>query len=213
MNSQSIQKFVEQVKEVSEREPQNCSQVDVEVFEDVGQNLAKGMQDYLVNVDLTRSQFDVDLLFEEAGRLGMDFGDLQEYGIEVSSSKCGSASKCINKDSIKSIDDAVNKGKKFFNKFFNQSLDVYERAQCHDDFRTQVTPKVQGVLSTCPLILCTWPCFLFIEVPSCFLCFCIECPYRCLFQGWWDALFYVGFVIISLVLLCIVAFMHLFFLA
>ena len=76
MDTANVQKFVEQVQEVSEREPQNCAQVDVEVFEGVGQNLANNMQDYLVNVDLTRAQFDVDQLFEEAGRLGMDFGDL-----------------------------------------------------------------------------------------------------------------------------------------
>ena len=76
LDSANVQKFVEQVQEVSEREPQNCAQVDVEVFEDVGQNLASNMQDYLVNVDLTGAQFDVDKLFEEAGRLGMDFGDL-----------------------------------------------------------------------------------------------------------------------------------------
>ena len=32
---------------------------------------------------------------------------------------------CITKDSIKGLDDAVNKGNKFSNKFFNEALTVY----------------------------------------------------------------------------------------
>ena len=39
-------------------------------------------ENYMMNIDLSKSQYDLDLLFEEAGRLGMDFGDLKEYGIE-----------------------------------------------------------------------------------------------------------------------------------
>ena len=212
MDSKSIQKFVDQVKDVSEHEPQNCGNVDVEVFEEVGQNLVSDMKDYLVNVDLTRAQFDVDKLFQEAGRLGMDFGDLEEYGIEVSSSSCGKATACLTKNSIKNFDDAINKGQKFTNKLFIEGLNAYERAQCHDDFRSKVTPMVQGLISTCPLGFCTWPIWCVTEVPSCCFCFCIECPYRCVCQTWWDACWVFWVFTIACIVAFIVGILQLFFL-
>ena len=175
--------------------------------------MANNMQDYLVNVDLSRSQFDVDKLFEEAGRLGMDFGDLQDYGIEVNSSKCGKAMACITKDSIKGLDDAVNKGNKFSNKFFNEALTVYQKAQCHDDFRSKVTPKVQGLLSTypCGFFISSWSWIC--EIPNCILCFCCECPYRCCFQTPNDAIWTLIGLCCSLIVLSFAWFIQLYFLS
>ena len=72
----------------------------------------------MMNIDLTKSQYDLDLLFEEAGRLGMDFGDLKEYGIENQSPNCGGKT-CVDLKTIKSWDDAMNKGNKFTVKLVN----------------------------------------------------------------------------------------------
>lgn len=72
----------------------------------------------------------------------MDFGDLVEYGVEVNQSICGSATKCITKNSFKSLDDVFNKGNKFGNRFMKEAGDLYERAQCHEGYRNGVTPKV-----------------------------------------------------------------------
>ena len=153
----------------------------MQALENVSVNLATNVQDYLVNVDISKAQFNVDMLFEEAGRLGMDFGDLQEYGVEVKRSVCGSAKACITKNSFKNFDDAFNKGNKFSNKFFTEAADLYERAQCHEGFRNKVTPKVQGLWSTCPLWCFTFPWFYAIEIPNYIFCCPCECVYRCCF--------------------------------
>ena len=50
----------------------------------------------------------------------MDFGDLQEYGFDTKSGSCG-GNTCINRKNIKSLDDVINKGVKFTNKFLDQS--------------------------------------------------------------------------------------------
>jgi hypothetical protein len=47
------------------------------------------MTDYLLNIDITKASFDIDLMHEEAQKLGLDFGDLSEYGFDIKSSKCG----------------------------------------------------------------------------------------------------------------------------
>lgn len=65
-------------------EPQNCDQVDLVAMEKSSANIANNLiEDYIVNVDLTKAQYNLDMLFEQAGQLGMDFGDLQQYGLEA----------------------------------------------------------------------------------------------------------------------------------
>ena len=110
-------------------------------MEQVGQNLAANVQEYIVNIDLSQAQFNADLLFEEANKLGMDFGDLQEYGFDTKSSNCG-GNACINKDSFKNLDDALSKSRKFSYKLMDEGANLYKRAQCHPQFRKHVTPHV-----------------------------------------------------------------------
>ena len=65
---------------------------------------------------MTKAQFNVDMVFEEAQKLGLDFGDLEEYGFDVKSSKCGGQT-CIRKENFKDLNDALNKNQKFTKKF------------------------------------------------------------------------------------------------
>ena len=71
----------------------DCSEVDIQQIEQIGADVAN----YLVNVDITSAQFDVYLVLDQAGKLGLDFGDLQEYGLDVKSAKCGGKT-CFDKD-------------------------------------------------------------------------------------------------------------------
>ena len=99
-------------------------------MEQVGHDLVQNVQDYIVNIDLTKTQFDADKLFEEASRLGMDFGDLQEYGFHVGSDKCGGKT-CINKDSFRDFADALSKKNNFTKKTMDEMANFYKKAQCH----------------------------------------------------------------------------------
>ena len=40
----------------------------------MGSNIANQMTDYLLNIDITKASFDIDLMHEEAQKLGLDFG-------------------------------------------------------------------------------------------------------------------------------------------
>lgn len=48
-----------------------------------------------MNLDLTSMQFDAGALYEEAKKVGIDAGDLAEYGFDLKSSKCGGKT-CFN---------------------------------------------------------------------------------------------------------------------
>ena len=50
----------------------DCQDVDIRQIEEIGSTISN----YLVNVDLTEAQFDLDLMLDNANKLGMDFGDL-----------------------------------------------------------------------------------------------------------------------------------------
>ena len=58
--------------------------------------MGQDISNYLVNLDLSSAQFDMDLMLEQADKLGMDLGDLQEYGLDYKSAKCGGKT-CFDK--------------------------------------------------------------------------------------------------------------------
>ena len=134
-----------------------------------------------VNVDISSAQFNLESLFEEAARLGMDFGDLKEYGFTTNGHGCQTGSICMNRDSFQGLDDALNKGNKFTNKLLIEATDFYRRAQCDSSFRSEVTPRVKSIYTTFPFSLCTWPFACIIDVPLCCFCCCFEIPYQLLF--------------------------------
>ena len=53
--------------------------------------------DHIVNLDLSGTQFDPELLMDEARKIGLDFGELEDYGIKVNKN-CGNT--CPNSGSF-----------------------------------------------------------------------------------------------------------------
>ena len=41
-----------------------------------------------MNVDISNAQYDTEMLFDEAHKLGMDFADLRDYGYDPKNSPC-----------------------------------------------------------------------------------------------------------------------------
>ena len=64
------------VESIQDNTDVDCSQVDVEHLEKTGMEAINNLQEYIQNVDITKAQFDVDVLVEEASKLGMEFGEL-----------------------------------------------------------------------------------------------------------------------------------------
>ena len=101
----------------------DCSEVDIKQIEQVGKEITS----YLVNVDISSAQFDVDAVIDQASKLGMDFGDLEEYGLDFKSAKCGGKT-CFNKDQFKNYDDILFKGGKIGEKLGQEGVKLYRRA-------------------------------------------------------------------------------------
>ena len=70
------------------------------------------------------------MLFEQAKKLGLDFGDLEEYGFEINSSAYG-ASTCLSAKIFKDMDDALSKSNKFRTKIVSCGGSIYNKATCH----------------------------------------------------------------------------------
>lgn len=88
----------------------DCSQVDVKEIEQMGIDVFKNVENFVMNIDITNIQFDPHEMYEEAKKLGLDAGDLREYGFEAKG-KCSNMS-CINRDKIKNFADYLdNMGK------------------------------------------------------------------------------------------------------
>ena len=53
--SESINRFIEGVREASQRAPENCETVDVQALEDVSKSIANNIENYIVNIDLSNA--------------------------------------------------------------------------------------------------------------------------------------------------------------
>ena len=60
-----------------------------------------------MNVDVMSAQFDASKLFEDAQKLGLDIGDLQEYGFDLKGSKC-STNNCSGREFMMGLDERMN---------------------------------------------------------------------------------------------------------
>ena len=64
------------------RQQFDCSEVDIQEVEQLTMHVAETVQNMAMNVDITNLQFDTHSLYEEAQKLGLDAGDLEDYGFE-----------------------------------------------------------------------------------------------------------------------------------
>ena len=106
---------------------------DVQQIEEMGMELAQNVKDYVVNVDITNIQFDAVQMYEEARKLGLDAGDLSEYGFEEKG-KCTNLS-CINRDKVKSWSDYFDNMGNFQSRIADKSQQIINQAKCHPKFR------------------------------------------------------------------------------
>lgn len=117
-------------------------------------------------------------MLDEFKKLGVDFGDLNDYGFEYKSSSCGGKT-CLNKNALKDFDDILNKKRSFNAKIIEQGNDLYRRVSCHPKMQKHVNPVVKSILSTFPFAYITLPLGVIIDpLLWIFPCTCpIECAY------------------------------------
>ena len=60
------QQKIQQVLDQFRNSDVDCSEVNVDELEQMGSNIASQMTDYLLNIDITKASFDVDMMHEEA---------------------------------------------------------------------------------------------------------------------------------------------------
>ena len=87
-----------------------CSQFDIQEAEAVTQQFVETYKDFAVNVDLTKIQYNLGKLYEEAQKLGFDSDELEEYGICSNETK-GSC-KSNTTDVLMQIDQMYEKADK-----------------------------------------------------------------------------------------------------
>ena len=61
-HQQKIQQVLDQFK----NSDVDCNEVNVDELEQMGSNIANQITDYLLNIDISKASFDVDLMHEEA---------------------------------------------------------------------------------------------------------------------------------------------------
>ena len=69
-------------------------------------------------------------MVEEAQKLGIDVGNLAEYGFDVKSSKCGGKT-CLDKEKFRDMNVALDRTNKFRFKMVEESKKMYSKAKCH----------------------------------------------------------------------------------
>lgn len=135
----------------------------------------------------------------------MEFGDLQEYGLDAKNAMCGGKT-CLDKQKFKQIDEVLSRGAKFGVRLGDEGAKLYKRvSRCHPILKDHVTPKVEGILTMFPLNMACWwlPCGL----PCDFTLWCLPCWCNTLFIAFdcfvtipWN---FGWMVIVAIFLLCI----------
>ena len=101
--------------------------------------LASNVRNYVANVDITNIQFDAVAIYDEARKLGLDAGDLSEYGFEEKG-KCTNIS-CLDRTKVKNFSDYLDNLGTFQKKVSEKSQVMLDKAKCHPKF--QDSPTVQ----------------------------------------------------------------------
>ena len=81
--------------------------MDIQELEAMGHKITESVSNYMMNVDIMSAQFDPYLLFDEAQKLGLDIGDLKEYGFDPKGSKC-STGNCNGREFMMDLDEKIN---------------------------------------------------------------------------------------------------------
>ena len=170
-------------------EPSNCENVDIQQLEEEALYATEHIQDLMLNIDLTNTQFSLQGLFDEAQKLGLDLEDLQEYGFDSQGLKCNqAANSCKRVD--RSFDEFVDYNTGAVKKMSGLLIDKYERVSCHPMVKKHVSPVVKyfwdfmPIWNFCPMTALTLDCCL---MPCCWPVWtcvqCCACPWNtCIFS-------------------------------
>lgn len=107
----------------------------------------------MVNVDLANMQFDVEAIYEEAQKLGIDAEDLQEFGFNKKN-MCGDKKCSIDFQRFKDYDDMINKTDMMGEKVARAGSQAYKKAMCSPYFRDNIHPKVSIIWAMFPFDCC-----------------------------------------------------------
>ena len=142
----------------------DCCQVDIQEIEELGVSLVSNVRDYVMNVDITNIQFDPVHIYEEARKIGLDAGDLSEYGFEKRG-KCTNIS-CLDRNKVKDFSDYLDNMGTFNKRIAEKGQEMIDKAKCHPKLRD--SPAVQFVWQLCPgpfAVLGCNPCLNLIILP------------------------------------------------
>jgi len=65
-----------------------------------------------MNLDLSNAQYNLESIYTQAQKIGIDVGDMIEYGFESKSGSCGQK-YCIDKQQFKDLDQMFERPKQF----------------------------------------------------------------------------------------------------
>lgn len=131
---------------------------------------------------MVNAQYDLEEIYTEAQKIGIDVGEMVEYGFEAGTGVC-SQKYCLNKKAFKDLDEVVSKAEKFGTKLKDSSITAYRKARdCHPFFKEQVTPKVEWIWQLFPLNILAYNPFCFLLTQMCDLggllcCWCCWIPW------------------------------------
>ena len=122
----------------------NCDDVDIQEIEQAGINIYNKISEKITDLSIENAQYDLESIYTEAQKIGIDVGDMVEYGFEKGKGKCG-ANVCFNKQAFKDVDDMLTAANSFGKKLTDSTITAYRKAQCSPTFKKHVTPKVEWV--------------------------------------------------------------------
>ena len=70
--------------------------------------------------------------------MGLDAGDLEDYGFEMKSKNCKSNCVSLNKQKIKNFDDFYNQGSRLGSNMMKKGSEVLNKAKCHPMYKEKV---------------------------------------------------------------------------
>ena len=136
-------------------------------------------------------------MYTEAQKIGLDVGDIVEYGFQEATSGSGatcSAKYCLDRTKFKDFNDMFDRANLFGQRLKDSSVYAFRRARCSPEFEKTVTPKVQWIWQLFPLnILFYNPLTFWLTIPadllSAICCWCLWIPFQVLVVMPWNTTF------------------------
>ena len=173
----------------------DCADVDIQQIEEVGVQVADAVQSMVMNVDITNLQFDAHTLYEKAQKLGLDAGDLEDYGFEKKG-KCSNVA-CIDRNKIKDFATYLDNMGRFQSKMAEKGEQLMQKAKCHPKYK-EPSRSVQFIQNMCPIPLITFGLNPLINLVFVIFLPCIQIPWDLYITIPWNNFFIMGTIWLTL---------------